>query len=207
MRVIREEQRWSLPRAVLFGIVYALIVLVAMRIGSAAAPVPVNSTAPVTVQWNEYARMAFVFLVTVVPHLVFLARRLNYPYMFFYCVMFSLIITLLNTVEWEVSRVRGKPFVPVLYHNGLTTLILDAFTVFCFSLAVTIVVTLIMLISDRVRYGPTVVQDGTRCPQCGYCVLAAQNRICSECGREFTYQELGISPEEFDRRKSDICAD
>jgi hypothetical protein len=38
---------------------------------------------------------------------------------------------------------------------------------------------------------PTVwIQDGTRCPSCGYCVRGVASKVCSECGRSFNSHEL-----------------
>ena len=53
----------------------------------------------------------------------------------------------------------------------------------------------------RMFYGPVVVQDGTLCPACGYSLLGTANRVCSECGREFTFKELGTTREDFETRK------
>ena len=54
----------------------------------------------------------------------------------------------------------------------------------------------------QMTLGPIVVQDGTLCPQCGYCLAGAESTVCSECGREFTFQELGTTKEEFEARKA-----
>lgn len=43
--------------------------------------------------------------------------------------------------------------------------------------------------------GKVVVQDGTLCPKCGYCLIGNIDRICPECGREFTFQELDTTGE------------
>lgn len=42
-----------------------------------------------------------------------------------------------------------------------------------------------------VRY---VMQDGTVCPGCQYCLIGNQSMVCPECGRPFTYIELGTTP-------------
>ena len=51
--------------------------------------------------------------------------------------------------------------------------------------------------------GAIVVQDGTLCPKCGYCLAGCPDRICPECGREFTYQELGTTQAELECVKQD----
>ena len=36
------------------------------------------------------------------------------------------------------------------------------------------------------------VQDGTLCPGCGYCLISNESAVCSECGRSFTREELAF---------------
>jgi hypothetical protein len=42
---------------------------------------------------------------------------------------------------------------------------------------------------------PQPVKPGPYCPQCGYCLIGIPRQICAECGRPFTFDELGIAPE------------
>ncbi len=44
---------------------------------------------------------------------------------------------------------------------------------------------------------PVIMQDGTRCPQCAYRLIGNVSMRCPECGREYTYQELGTTAERF----------
>ena len=37
------------------------------------------------------------------------------------------------------------------------------------------------------------VKPGPYCPECGYCLIGSPRKICSECGRPFTLDELGIT--------------
>ncbi len=46
---------------------------------------------------------------------------------------------------------------------------------------------------------PFVIQDGSSCPQCGYCVRGVASAICPECGTRFDHTQLGLSQVEFDR--------
>ncbi len=39
---------------------------------------------------------------------------------------------------------------------------------------------------------PEPVKPGPYCPECGYCLIGLPRQICSECGRPFTLDELGI---------------
>ena len=46
---------------------------------------------------------------------------------------------------------------------------------------------------------PFVIQDGSSCPQCGYCVRGVASAVCPECGTAFDHTQLGLSLPEFDR--------
>ena len=39
---------------------------------------------------------------------------------------------------------------------------------------------------------PEPVKPGPYCPECGYCLIGLPRQICSECGRPFTLDELGV---------------
>jgi hypothetical protein len=39
---------------------------------------------------------------------------------------------------------------------------------------------------------PEPVKPGPYCPECGYCLIGLPRQICSECGRPFTLEELGV---------------
>jgi len=39
---------------------------------------------------------------------------------------------------------------------------------------------------------PEPVKPGPYCPECGYCLIGSPRPICSECGRPFSLEELGI---------------
>ena len=42
-----------------------------------------------------------------------------------------------------------------------------------------------------------VLQDGSRCPVCAYCLIGVTSMRCPECGRPFTYDELATTEAEF----------
>ncbi|MCG3137091.1 MAG: hypothetical protein HJJLKODD_00933 [Phycisphaerae bacterium] len=44
---------------------------------------------------------------------------------------------------------------------------------------------------------PRIIQDGTRCPGCGYSLVGNQSMVCPECGRAYTFTELGVTAEKF----------
>jgi hypothetical protein len=45
-----------------------------------------------------------------------------------------------------------------------------------------------------------VVQDGALCPGCAYCLIGNESMVCPECGRPFTFEELGTTEEAFRAR-------
>jgi hypothetical protein len=55
------------------------------------------------------------------------------------------------------------------------------------------VVGAILLLFLQVK--PEPAKPGPYCPECGYCLIGAPRQICSECGRPFTLDELGITSE------------
>lgn len=59
----------------------------------------------------------------------------------------------------------------------------------------------------RLRQGRVVLQDGSMCPGCGYSILGSRERVCSECGREFTFQELGWTKAQFEAMQREVCAE
>ncbi len=49
-----------------------------------------------------------------------------------------------------------------------------------------------------------VVQDGTLCPGCGYKLIGLTSHVCPECGRPFTYEELGTKPERLEAGATEV---
>ena len=70
--------------------------------------------------------------------------------------------------------------------------------VVCYALSYLFVWRIVQTVS-----GPIVVQDGTLCPDCGYSLVGCTREVCPECGRPFSYQEMGTSKEEMRRRMQD----
>lgn len=61
-------------------------------------------------------------------------------------------------------------------------------------------VALAMSLVFAVRRATTAKLDGTSCPQCSYSLIGNTSMQCPECGRGFTFAELGTTEEEFRRR-------
>ena len=49
-----------------------------------------------------------------------------------------------------------------------------------------------------------VIQDGTLCPRCAYRLIGLPSQVCPECGREFTYEELGTTPERLEAGATEV---
>src|SRR5262249_28650591 len=49
----------------------------------------------------------------------------------------------------------------------------------------------------RLLCGLTIMQDGTLCPRCAYSLIGNESMTCPECGRDFTFAELGTTESEF----------
>ena len=62
-----------------------------------------------------------------------------------------------------------------------------------------LVVGAILLLILQVK--PEPVKPGPYCPECGYCLIGLPRQICSECGRPFTLDELGIAADVLIPRK------
>ena len=45
------------------------------------------------------------------------------------------------------------------------------------------------------RFSRVILQDGTLCPGCAYSLIGNTSMICPECGRTFTWNELGTTAE------------
>jgi len=61
--------------------------------------------------------------------------------------------------------------------------------------------------SARATLPKFVLQDGTLCPGCGYCLIGVTDKRCPECGRPFTYEELETTEAELFARSLDIAVD
>jgi hypothetical protein len=47
---------------------------------------------------------------------------------------------------------------------------------------------------------PAEMKPGAYCRGCGYCLIGVPGRVCPECGRGFTIEELGVGEEALDPR-------
>jgi hypothetical protein len=53
-----------------------------------------------------------------------------------------------------------------------------------------------VIILALLQLKPSPIKPGPYCPTCGYCLIGSPRQICAECGRPFTFEELGITAEE-----------
>jgi hypothetical protein len=83
--------------------------------------------------------------------------------------------------------------VPILWRPGCSLYALEAsWTSICTGVCVWI-----SSFVARRRRGRVLVQDGSTCPGCGYWLRGNTSQICPECGRGFSFAELGTTREEF----------
>jgi len=143
-------------------------------------PLPTGGYLP----WPEVARVATVYIPAVLLPVMFLYRRAGAARTIAYSLGLSTCVAAAFSVaapyvSLEVQTVRG----PMAKIN--------------LSLWATIFLSALGTLVCRIRLGRCVIQDGTICQGCGYCVIGSINQTCSECGREFTFQELGTTREAF----------
>ncbi len=114
-----------------------------------------------------------------------------------------LLTTTRRIILSALSCTLGTLFVPVVSHVipitydrswcklGISLLIV--FTVYS-------VLTFALLRFFKNTRGPLIMQDGFRCPNCTYCLIGNQSMQCPECGKPFTFEQLGITKNEFSQR-------
>lgn len=75
-----------------------------------------------------------------------------------------------------------------------------AFATFLF--AGSVFLTIVGWLAINLILGPVRLIDGKSCVACGYCLLGCESMKCPECGRAFTYEELGTTEAEFKARQN-----
>jgi hypothetical protein len=206
MRVVRREELWRLPRLVWLAIAHSIVVIVIIRIAWVLPGIP-QGTGWRPFTWPDLARIGLVFAIVVIPPTLWIFHRLRFGAMIGYSIIFTVVLSLLNEIEaltvTEFCKRTGAP-PPIVRYEGLTTMVPMWRYVFAYTLGGTLILAAVTAAYLRARYGRWMMQDGTRCRQCGYSVVGTCNRICPECGREFTYQELGTTEAEFRERQNSL---
>ena len=161
-------------------------------------PLPSPPGALPAVGMDDVVRVGVVVALTGILPIVLLYRRITALRMTVYSTTYAVSLVLCSELMKFVD-VDLDLDIPLLSRKGLvlahifsTNLLLIGFVVSWLGWGLA-----------RWRKGPIVVQDGTRCPGCAYSLVGSVDRICPECGREFTYQELGTTKEELDARAED----
>ena len=135
------------------------------------------------------------FVIVVAPMLV-LYPRIQRRSILVYAAAYTLGTVSCNLCSGEIAiayrEATGRGFAP-FWRPGAQVVFVDDLTL----LVLVFAGTLFAWGACRLVRGPVSVQDGTLCPGCGYSLLGASEAKCTECGREFRYQELGTTEEGF----------
>lgn len=187
MIVIPSNRRWSHRRLLALIPLHALPITAAICLTIAPHKTPTGSPPA----WNAMAGM-FVIPAAVV---VFLIRsvypRIGFRATIVYCVLLAGVTTI--TAASALGALFPQGFVMAYVALDLQGGRLEASSTIFVPILLLGIPTAVIL---RLHHGRLVLQDGKSCPRCGYCVAGVRSRICPECGREFTFQELGTTEEE-----------
>jgi hypothetical protein len=142
---------------------------------------------------EEWLAIAGTTVVLGVPTAI-LYRQLYRWRIWIYCAVFSTASAIMTAFVDDFVRHIGDStgigltpypssvFLPILMGEGLIGIS-------------SVVGTLIAWLLSRIVRGRIEIRSGIFCPDCNYCLAGAEEMRCSECGRVFTYEELGVTPE------------
>ena len=141
--------------------------------------------------WLEVLfKIACVAVFSGLP-VAFVYRSLYRSGWFSFTVVYLGLIQLLNLfavlLAIAYSELTGSPIPIINRVNSEATFMYPHYLAFASALGMICTWTIC-----RSIYGKVILQDGTKCPGCGYTVIGSFAQICPECGREYTKQELGI---------------
>jgi hypothetical protein len=174
--VVREDLALKGVKLVLVALLhmfFAAVVALLISVNLRAAPS----------RWIAYGEWAgALFVLTGVPS-YFLYSRLLGGRVVSYAIACALGFSLWMSLG--LSIVKGLP------------IIVDP----CAGTVEIFIAVLLSKLVGRLMRGKLVIQDGLMCPNCGYALLGTPGRICSECGHDFGFSELGTSEAEFERKR------
>lgn len=188
--VVPKRQIFGWGRISLWAMLHSAATILGVNV---ASQMPTPASLALLPRWLdpwELAHMTFITGLLIVAPIPWLYRHTPGWRILAFAVVYVLglvvwgEVVLLLLVEWQLR-------IPVLYRPGMSRLSFAASNL----LVGGFVVCCLMWLICRVVRGPIVQQDGTLCPNCAYLLVGCAGRICPECGREFTYQELGTTPE------------
>jgi hypothetical protein len=157
----------------------------------ATCHIPLAGPSVATIDTWNLVHMYAVFTLLVVAPVPWLYRRLPGYRILAYAVAYALGVLIFKESLVAVILHAGVR-IPVLHRPGLTTcflftehMLIGGFVGVCLAWLVC-----------RGWVGPVVVQNGSLCPHCAYSLVGCADRICPECGHEFTYESLGTTREQ-----------
>ena len=138
--------------------------------------------------------LAAIFLAAPIP---WLYRRVIRSQLIAYCIVVPLLLCFF-TLAMELLEDVKKPDIFFIHRDPLMIVHINLYTLLILSFSTLALVSVIC----RLWFGPMIIQNGTMCPGCSYSLVGCDNQTCPECGREFTYQELGTTREELQKKCS-----
>lgn len=187
--VVAREQVFGWGRVILWAIFHgAVTTIVAGAACQVRAPVSLTPVFRPIDPW-VFAHAATIFAVLMVAPIPWL-----YPHTPGWRIVAFAAIYALGLVVWRevdfLLSVQMELRIPVLYRPGMVGISFSTRNLLSGGF---VGPSLVWLICRGFR-GPIVKQDGTLCPNCAYSLLGcAERHVCPECGREFTFQELGTT--------------
>jgi hypothetical protein len=176
--------------AVLHGLLIALVIIVTFIVDMR------GRGERFSLRVDEVIRVLASLVIPIVFPMILMYRRLfGWGRGIYVAVLAAATVALseaLNLLAAIYGVVLGRSM-PFLTRDAVGSVHLPPDRLF-FAIVVIASVTFVVL---RMILGRVVLQDGTLCPQCAYSVLRVYSRRCPECGREFTFQELGTTEERF----------
>ncbi|MCG3137092.1 MAG: hypothetical protein HJJLKODD_00934 [Phycisphaerae bacterium] len=95
------------------------------------------------------------------------------------------------------------PLIRLLWVKGPTLYKMQYFSIWAISIAVAAYLTWQIWVIRNNLGARTVITTQPECPCCGYQLIGNRSKVCPECGRAYSYSELGVTAEEFEKRTRD----
>lgn len=189
--VVPREQLWGGRRVILWAILHSA----ATTVGTCMAS-QVRVPASIVLLANAYGPWELVHAFFIVGVLIVAPIPWLYHHTPGWRIVAYAAIYALGLVIWKEIAVLAvfdmELRIPILYRPGMAIFFLFASNLLIGGFVLSCAAWLIC----RLVRGPIAQQDGTLCPNCAYSLVGCMDEICPECGREFTYQELGTTHEQ-----------
>jgi hypothetical protein len=159
---------------------FALFSIVGMILGATVATIDIQTN--LSEDQGAWLLMLLALLPVVSLMAVFTRRRIpwNRAILWMALELAGCVCFFESTVDfvWRENRINhfeGIEILESILYVGFACFIIGA--------------TLLLFLQVK----PEPVKPGPYCPECGYCLLGSTRNICTECGRPFTLEELGVA--------------